>query len=661
MILDDLTVTNFGLYAGRQRVTLAPLSPERPIILFGGLNGGGKTTLLDAIQLCLFGPHAKTSSRGRLGYSDYLLRCIHDKATDRSAGIQLRFRHTVAGREDCYVVRRLWRQANSKCRETLSVMKNDRLAPTLADNWTTQVEEFLPVNIAHLFLFDGEQIERYASPSDSASLISTAVQNLLGLDVVDQLGKDIRVYERRKIGERLDDTARAKVTAAETELRIRTRQIEGLRQDRAALQANQIDRCRAELTTIEGEFRLLGGDLFEQRQAIERAFTDAEEKLRDSSAALRDLASGALPLVLVRGLLYSAAKRDRRDVEIGHARQIHDLLGTRDEAVLRHLRDHMDDEPHLRLRRFLESDRARYGQQANQKVALRLTQEARNSLSMVVQGQLDELVGAVDDSLASHSEIRGQVERTRALRDSIPEADVLASVIGKRDSVARDLARGETERMAMDREIERMERQKARQEQSLVVLMEAAIRERGVSDDRDRVLQRASKVRMTLRAFRDAMIQRNVSRIENLVLESYHSLLRKTTLVARIGIDPETFSLTLAGRSGMTLRTEELSAGERQLLGIALLWGLARASGRPLPTAIDTPLARLDAGHRTNFVDRYLPFASHQTILFSTDEEIVGDYLRRLRPRIGRTYYLNHDDEAGHTKIVPGYFENGAI
>ena len=169
-------------------------------------------------------------------------------------------------------------------------------------------------------------------------------------------------------------------------------------------------------------------------------------------------------------------------------------------------------------------------------------------------------------------------------------------------------------------------------------------------------------MRATLSTFRNAVVERHVRRIEQLVLESYQQLLRKASLVTRLAIDPEKFSIALYGSDGQILTAERLSAGERQLLGIALLWGLAKASGRPLPTAIDTPLGRLDAGHRMHLVERYLPFASHQVLLLSTDEEITGDYLNRLRPWIGKSYYLNYDDDAGETKIVPGYFKQaGAI
>lgn len=659
MILDDITLTNFGLYAGRQSIALTP-PHGKPITLFGGLNGGGKTTLLDAIQLCLFGPHAKTSGRGRLRYSEYLSRCIHDKAESHAAGVQIRFRHTVAGHEDRYVLRRSWRRATTNCVEEFLVLKNDRLAPTLAENWTSHVEDLLPANIAHLFLFDGEQIERYASPSDSASLIGTAIQNLLGLDVVDQLDKDIGVYERRRRRERLDNATRAKVTDAEEELRALRVRIEQLKQDRASLKTYQIDRRQREKIAIDDEFRKVGGDLFEQRQAVENTLADAHAELRRSFDTLRDLASGPLPLLLVRYLLDSAAERDRDEMDVQRARQLHDLLVSRDDAVLTHLRGHSTDGTTFdRLRNFLEVDRSRYREDAARATVLDLTQEMRSALSLL-RDQIGDLVAVVEDRISSHNEIKKMVEQAQSVHDSIPPTDAVSDIIEKRDALTAELTRLEAEDRAMAQEVERLQRQEQRQIQSLDSLLETDIKERELQDDRERVLRCASDVRKTLGAFRDAMVKRNVSRIEHLVLDSYQHLLRKTTLVTRIIIDTKSFSITLVGREGQVMRAEELSAGERQLLGIALLWGLAKASGRPLPIAIDTPLGRLDTGHRRHFVDRYLPFASHQTLLFSTDEEIVGEHLHRLKPWIGRTYHLNYSDTDGRTTVTSGYFEDEA-
>ena len=657
MILDTITFTNFGLYAGRQQITLTPPSPDKPVVLFGGLNGGGKTTFLDALQLCLFGPHAKTSSRGRLGYSEYLSRCIHNHAENESASIQLSFRHMIEGAEDRYSLKRFWKRANGRCAEEFSVLKNERLAPALADNWLAQVEDLMPANIAHLFLFDGEQIERYASPADSSALVGTAIQNLLGLDVVDQLEKDMRVFERRKRSEQFDNDMRAKVAAAEIELQELRARLDRAQQDRAALRTHRIERRRLDLRAVDEEFRRLGGNLFEQREEIESALANANLACADSSADLRELAAGALPLLLVSNLLQSAAVRDQEDQEIARARQLHNLLSDRDRAILAYLEANaVDAATQILLRDYLKKDRINYRTRAACTESLDLSQETRSTLTGFLHGQLDALRQRANDRLAHHSHVKLKADQTRSIYHSVPQTDAVADVIRRRDALRAELSDLDVENTSMAREIERLQRDTARAEKALATLMEADVKCRERRGDRDRILQCASRVRETLSTFRTATIERHVSRIEYLVLESYQQLLRKTSLVTRLSIHPETFSLTLFGGTGEVLAAEALSAGERQLLGIALLWGLAKASSRPLPTAIDTPLGRLDTEHRRHFVEHYVPFASHQTLLFSTNEEIVGEYLQRLIPSIGRCYYLDHDDQCGRTHITPGYF-----
>ena len=80
MILEQLTVRNFCLYKGEQTFDLTPVTAggkHRPIVLFGGINGGGKTTLLDAIQLALYGNRARCSKRADLSYEEFLRASIH--------------------------------------------------------------------------------------------------------------------------------------------------------------------------------------------------------------------------------------------------------------------------------------------------------------------------------------------------------------------------------------------------------------------------------------------------------------------------------------------------------------------------------------------------------------------------------------------------------
>ncbi|MDJ0773186.1 MAG: AAA family ATPase, partial [Mastigocoleus sp. MO_167.B18] len=79
----ELVLKNFGPYSGEQVINLDPKSDDenlRPIVLLGGMNGGGKTTLMDAIRLALYGHRAQCSNRGNLSYSDFLSQCVNSHA-----------------------------------------------------------------------------------------------------------------------------------------------------------------------------------------------------------------------------------------------------------------------------------------------------------------------------------------------------------------------------------------------------------------------------------------------------------------------------------------------------------------------------------------------------------------------------------------------------
>ena len=85
-------------------------------------------------------------------------------------------------------------------------------------------------------------------------------------------------------------------------------------------------------------------------------------------------------------------------------------------------------------------------------------------------------------------------------------------------------------------------------------------------------------------------------------------------------------------------------------------WGLARASTRPLPSIIDTPMARLDATHRNHLVERYFPNASHQVIILSTDTEVDQDYYETLSPHLSHAYHLDYNEKKQFTEATEGYF-----
>jgi DNA sulfur modification protein DndD len=175
------------------------------------------------------------------------------------------------------------------------------------------------------------------------------------------------------------------------------------------------------------------------------------------------------------------------------------------------------------------------------------------------------------------------------------------------------------------------------------------------------MMRLAGRTRETMQEFLRRATAQKIDRLSALITESFRFLLRKQTFIERISVDPETFTITLFDQTGRAIGKQRLSEGEKQLFAISVLWGLARASARPLPCIIDTPMARLDAAHRQNLIERYFPNASHQVIILSTDTEVDRKYYDALQSSVARAYHLNYDERERITVAEEGYFWKDAV
>lgn len=655
MIIDQLILHDFGQYGGRVAVDLTPPSPDQPIILFGGMNGTGKTTLLDAIQLCLFGQLARPSRREGLAYEQFLDRSIHRGNGATSASIELRFRHMSHGEEQIYQIKRSWRRTAKTCKDQVEVIRNHRFDAIATEHWAEQVEEFLPSRIAHLFLFDGEQIEAYADPRSAAGLIETAVYNLLGLDLVEKLGSDLSVIERRRRME-------ARPQEEQDRLKLLERAREEIRERfehchaAHAKREGDLARVADQRAQLEERFRKEGGHLYERRGELERLATAAEARFRSAERALRDVAAGAAPILLVGPLLQRTAAQVRTEAQSSQARATDRLLTERDAQIIDQIESQKPPSELLKLvMDFLREDRAAR-KQAIEIPRLKMSGLGRDRLRELTDEELDKMRATLPALLDDVESARRALEDARNRVAAVPSAEALTALSAERDALIAREAVLLAEQSAETDQLERLRREVERAQTEIDRFEQDDREARLAQDDRARVLLHVGRVRNTLDKFRDAVIRRHLARIEALVLDSFQQLLRKKTLVANLRIEPETFQLELTGRDGNPLPPDRLSAGERQLLATSILWGLARASGRPLPTVIDTPLGRLDSSHRRRLVTHYFPLASHQVILLSTDEEIAGGYFEALKPFIGRVYHLRFDEERSTTRVESGYF-----
>jgi len=199
MIIDTIALTNFRVFRGFHEFCLTPKDKEHPIVLIGALNGGGKTTLLDALKLVLYGKLANCSKKTRQSYSDFISDCINDQ-TPKAVGcsITMSFRTFLDGNEEKYKLSRSWRFEGKSMHEKLRVEVNGKENTVVERSWDEFVESFIPVKLSHLFFFDGEKIEEFASPESAKELLAQGIHSLLGIDTVSQLEKDLEIVVRKK-------------------------------------------------------------------------------------------------------------------------------------------------------------------------------------------------------------------------------------------------------------------------------------------------------------------------------------------------------------------------------------------------------------------------------------------------------------------------------
>ena len=656
MIIDKVILHDFGVYAGLQEIDLTPPSPDKPVILFGGLNGAGKTTMLDALQLCLFGPMAKCSSKNTSGYQEYLQNCINRKSAWGQASIGLHFRHVSEGEETRYSLRRTWKTTKSGVKEDFEVYRNDKSVPSIAKNWLQHIEEIMPANIAHLFFFDGEQAENYATSEHACKLIKAAILNLLGLDIVEQLDKDLRVLERKTQLTSLTKEKQVELGVAEQVLTDLQNKMADLKQERAALQAHVIDRTKQRLKQAEESFRKIGGDFYERRSEIEASSQQAQESLADCSQLLVQHAAGFLPLMLVSDILDRLNQRDSQEQLIREAKNSISTIKNHSSSLMDHLKEQGADSKILQsVQKFTSTDLRKRSKTASKTISNEIGFHERQLLHSLKQNKLAQETQVANNLVEKYEKLKTDADNALLEFASIPEEASIKEILAERNQYQTELAEAEKKHDILTEEIERTQREIERKNSELQDKLKAESELRIQHEEKTRILSHSAQARMTLERFRHEVIREHIKIIEALVLESYQSLLHKSCLVSDISINPEDFSVTIFDADRCVIPPERLSAGERQLLAISLLWGMAKASGRPLPTAIDTPLGRLDATHRSHLVERYFPFASHQVLLFSTDQELHSSYLESIKPQIGRKYRLDFDNNTGSTRIVDGY------
>ncbi|MEY8401918.1 DNA sulfur modification protein DndD [Oscillospiraceae bacterium 44-34] len=658
MYFTKVELHNFGIYKGTHEMCLTDQIGDRNITLIGGLNGRGKTTFHDGILIALYGKQAlKYIQEKARSYDKLLLDHINKHATDDETyvAVSLCLCDGTSLR-----VKRTWTAKGKKVEQQTIVEKDGVVDKYLGESWSYYIEELLPFGIARFFFFNNEKITQLADDT-SFEQIKSSIKSAIGISSIEKaIEHTDEVIRRKKNALAAFESSEENVGYQEVE-----RQITDIdaRLAEATKQANTLERkCETLAATLEAkekEFWSSGGDLSRNRDAIKLEMQKISSEVKRVQEEIMQMAVDAsTPLFMCRNLVsqsydkeissqQSEARLYSDRIIVDLHQQILERLVTcgLSQADLKTVRDIINEVLVGRAPAGATTETVKNMSATSMMLYQRLIGEVFQNVTQRI-GTLVNHVDAHESELMSLDAHLGAADE-KALAMQL--FDALKSI-----EAEKALADAEYQRQLES--IESLKRQRETLVSKRIQLIKAIAENEHANDDNARIVKYAAMSIEVLQEFKIRLQREKVAKLSSTATNCFRELVEKDSLVSKIKINPTSLDVTILDLDGNELLKSQLSAGEQQMFAVAIVWALALTSGYKAPVIIDTPMARLDSSHRANFVTKYLPAASSQVMVLSTDEEVNGRYLDLIRDNVADYYTLLYREEEQCTSIVYGYF-----
>lgn len=659
MYFTKVELHNFGIYKGTHEMRLVDKVGQRNITLVGGLNGRGKTTFHDSILIALYGKQAQKyiNERSR-SYDRLLLDHINKDASDGETYVAVSL---ILDDGTHLRVKRSWAAKGGRAEQHILVEKDGSIDKYLGENWNYYIEEILPFGIARFFFFNNEKITQLADDI-SFEQIKASIKSAIGISTVEKAidhadevirrkKKALEAFEKSEINTGYQEVD-AQITSIDDKIAEATKKANALERE--------FEKVAASLEAREKEFWASGGDLSRSRDAIKlemRKISAEVEQIR--SDILRLAVDASTPLFMCRKLVvqsYNAAatlptseslRYTSEKISDYHRRIMEglDTLGL-SKADL------------LSVKTLISSIlNAQLPQSAEPRQSQRISATTIMLYKRLISEVYQSITQKIDQLIVQEETQENQRMSLDAHLGTADEKTLAMQLFDALKSLEADKAIAEAERKRQSDMIESLHRQRDVLVAKRVQLMKAIAEKEHANDDNARIVKYAAMSIVALNEFKVRLQREKIAQLSQTATQCFRSLVEKDSLIRAIKVDTDNLDVTIWGSDGKEVLKTQLSAGEQQMFAVSIIWALALTSGYKAPVVIDTPMARLDSSNRANFVTKYLPAASSQVVVLSTDEEINGRYLDMIRGNVADYYTLLYNEDAQCTSIVSGYFK----
>ncbi len=644
MVIKRLQLHNFGVYAGDNEFVF---EGDKPIVLIGGMNGRGKTTFLEAVLLALYGQSSFAYSESTYkSYSSYLRSFVNRGADDNTCSVTIEFENN-SGTVEKYKICRLWDAEGKRTKERIAVYKEGEYNEFLTNNWPLFVENILPSALSSFFFFDGEKIAEMAVDHTNDQL-KDSIRSMLGISVLDVLSNDI-IRNLKK----MNKAGKQSVSADEIE-KLREERDSAL-EELTAIDAElekikkKLDKDTDSLDSLHQLYTAKGGDALNKREDMLKTRGTVAAELSKEEEILSGLVAEELPLLLVEDLLaeikLQATDEHTSSIMLESVNQL--------DSYFKDFIDGYSGDKGAG-KDFLDFvKRQTTGNQVE--TIYGLSEQALFQVNGLVEGTLEDTLQTAKASMKKKAKLEKKISEI----DSYLSLDINDKEL---QEIHAKIKKAE-QRVISDRiklaEIEQHRSTVNARTMSVTSefnkYVEVYLATAEGRDSSDRITKYSNMALNIIKEYRIVLQKKKTDLLAATITDCYLKLANKKNLIRKVEMDPETLDWRCLSDDDSEIPRGSLSAGEKQLMVISILWALALCSKKKLPVIIDTPLSRLDSMHRTSLITTYFPNAGEQTIILSTDSEIDERYYKLMKKNIGDEFTLEYDEVSKSTSIQKGY------
>ena len=648
VVFTQIKVENFKRFKGEHTL---PLFGDGPITVIAAENGVGKTTILDAFYLALHGEKGMKQRKQDPAFSfNVWLKNAYSSTAEwddgfGKIGVRLEM-DTSEGK--VAIERQFWlEEASDEVSEETHLYIDGQLLRLEAGEQRLQtirswIEALFPPAITQRFLIDGEQLGTL-DVKHLGQHMKEGLDDVLGQGTLHRLSYHLNVVKRKTIA-----------TLAPADER---ESLERLLEERDERERDMLAHNK-EIIALKAELEVLDTDRQQLRTQLEMSSDEAGSALgrlrirfAESNATLANTRNEAMewmtneaPFLLQACQLNLDTLDHAAAVEILRNSTLQEQVISVLETTLENVRPTIKKDIKVRIQETAAEELAKT--QNKLPPAFRfLSPESMENFTIKHAVHIEGKQPTVNDFFSKAKETLYLNRKVVGELNDASQRSGMAKIANDLELVSGNIGRVETKIIQLRTDLASMETLQAHADERIGALRASTSRD----SKQQRIIDFIDSLKPILRNYAGRRRDQLAQPLSEAFEDGFELLSRKAKRLKHIGVNPENYrvEIGMAGFSGNWLE-RDLSATEKQHVGLSLLYALRRQAQTALPVVVDTPTSRMDKRHKGYSVTKFYPKLSHQVIVLATSDDLAGGLYEELQAAkaLGQEILLKESGDA---------------